>query len=79
MLSAIPVIGWLIVAFFTTSAAVPAWLLWNYLVPIYVPQMPALYQNLPFWHVVGIFWLVGILKWIFLPTFSVRNECQGGK
>lgn len=79
MWNAIPVVGWLIAGFFITSLAVPAWFLWNWLVPIYVPTMPALYLNLPFWHIVGIFWLVSILKAVFLPHFNISSSCEKAK
>ena len=42
--------------------AIPAFFLWNYLAPIYLPQLPAQYLDVPFWHVAGMFVLVKIVS-----------------
>ena len=42
--------------------SVPFYFLWNGLAPIYLPQLPPVYLHVPFWHCVGIFALLAILK-----------------
>lgn len=52
--------------------AIPAFFLWNCLAPIYLPQLPAQYLVVPFWHVAGIFALLTILKMMILPHRHAR-------
>ena len=47
--------------------AIPFYFLWNFLAPIYLIELPAVYQNLPFWHIVGVFTLVSILRSAIFP------------
>jgi hypothetical protein len=47
--------------------SVPFYFLWNYFAPIYGPQMPPMYQHLPFWHCVGLFAMAAILRILLLP------------
>lgn len=61
-LNAIPIIGWLLAAILCLFIAVPIWYLWNWLTPIYFYWLPPIYFNLPFWHVVGLLWLLSSLK-----------------
>jgi hypothetical protein len=42
--------------------AIPFYYLWNYFAPIYLPQLPHIYLSIPFWHCVGLFATVGIVK-----------------
>jgi hypothetical protein len=42
--------------------AIPFYYLWNYLAPIYAPQLPAQYLDVPYWHIAGIFALITIVK-----------------
>jgi len=48
--------------------AIPFYYLWNYLAPIYLPQLPEQYLNVPFWHVAGIFMLIKIVKMMIFPS-----------
>ena len=48
--------------------AIPFYFLWNYLAPIYLPQAPAQYLDIPFWHITGIFMVVHILKLVVFPS-----------
>ena len=50
--------------------AAPLWYLWNTLGPVYFSFVPDTYQDLPFWHVFGLIWLISMLKYIFTPKFS---------
>jgi len=37
---------------------IPLWWLWNKLAPIYFYWLPPVYLALPFWHVVGLMFLI---------------------
>lgn len=45
--------------------SIPFFFLWNYLAPIYLSQLPAVYLHVPFWHCVGLFALVAIFRMVF--------------
>jgi len=47
--------------------AIPFYYLWNYFAPIYLPNLPEIYRNIPFWHCVGVFVLIGIVKALLFP------------
>lgn len=47
--------------------AIPATLIWNALAPIYLSQIPQIYQDLPYWHVAGFFVLIRILAIVLHP------------
>lgn len=55
-LNAIPVVGWCIAALICCLVGIPMWALWTWLAPIYCYWLPAVYLDLPFWHV-GLLWL----------------------
>jgi len=59
--------------------AIPFYFLWNHLAPVYLPQLPPLYLNLPFWHCVGIFILIWIFRVMLLPSgqFMFRPYGKG--
>ncbi len=40
---------------FSIVTAIPACFVWNRIAPIYLGFIPELYQNIPYWHMVGIF------------------------
>lgn len=47
--------------------AIPFYFLWNFLQPIYWPQVPAPYAQLPFWHCVALFLLVWVVRSMIFP------------
>lgn len=55
--------------------AVPFYFLWNHLAPIYAPELPEQYLNLPFWHVAGVFALIQIVMIVLSPR---RGHFHGG-
>lgn len=69
-LNAIPIVGWLIAALLCFFIAIPVWMLWNMLAPTYFYWLPKVYLELPFWHVVGLLWLVSSLRSLLLPSIS---------
>ena len=70
MINAIPIIGWALSLFFSISLSVPFWFVWNRLAPIYFYWLPDVYLNIPFWHCVGLFIIIPIVKRILTPQFA---------
>ena len=61
--------------------AIPFYFLWNYFAPIYLPNLPEVYSSIPFWHCLGIFVLIGIVKTLLLPHphfvgWGWRGRCK---
>jgi ABC-type dipeptide/oligopeptide/nickel transport system permease subunit len=56
--------------------AIPFFFLWNFLAPIYGTNLPLQYQHIPFWHCVGIFVLLGVVK---SALFSVGHRFWHGR
>jgi hypothetical protein len=75
-LNAIPIVGWLIAAVLCFFVAIPVWLLWNWLAPIYFGFLPRLYLDLPFWHVFGLLWLLSSLRGVVMPSVSANAESK---
>lgn len=51
-------------------AAIPLFYVWNELAPIYFYALPKVYLSLPYWHIVGFLWLLGVLSRAIVPKFS---------
>lgn len=64
MLNAIPVLGWLLDLLLSISLAVPFWFCWTVcgLGWRYFGWLPPQFHAIPFWHAVGLFIILGILK-----------------
>lgn len=56
--------------------AIPFYLLWNFLVPLYAPDLPSIYRDVPFWHIVGLFTMVSILRIVLLPKSPGSTRFQ---
>lgn len=54
--------------------AIPFYFLWNWAAPIYFTFLPPVWLALPFWHIVGLFWVFGTVKYIMLPSAKVTNN-----
>ncbi len=78
-LNAIPILGWFLDLFFSTSLAVPFYFLWNHLCPKYMPFIHAPYNDLPFWDCVWLFMLIGILKSTLVPKLADVTQNNGDK
>lgn len=76
MLLGIPVIGWIINLFFNTSMAIPFWFIWNRLAPKYFYFLPEVYQQIPFWHVVGLFVIIPVVKMVLWPGSLFKLELK---
>lgn len=76
MIYAVPVVGWVVGLFFHICLAIPFYFVWNWLAPTYLYWLPAVYQQLGFWTIVGLFVLLSILKTVLLPSFAshVTND-----
>jgi len=75
MLNKIPFIGWALTFAASVSLSVPFWFIWNRLAPIYFYQLPEVYKHIPFWHCVGLFIVIPILKHTLVPQLaSVSND-----
>jgi hypothetical protein len=70
MINAIPILGWLLSFFFSVSVSVPFYFLWNWLAPIYFYWLPDVYHSLPFWHCVGLFMLMPMVKALAFPKLA---------
>lgn len=73
-LNAIPIVGWLLAALVCLFVAVPFYFLWNWLAPIYAYQLPAVYLDLPFWHVFGLLWLISSLRSLLMPSTTIKSK-----
>jgi len=51
---------------------VPLYFLWNWAAPIYLSFLPAIWQNIPYLHIVGLVGLVMALRTVFF--FRVDTE-----
>jgi len=40
---------------FSIVSAIPMYFCWNCIASVYLSFIPELYQNIPYWHIVGIF------------------------
>lgn len=81
-LNAIPVFGWILSGVFAISASIPFWLFWTWceLGRTYFYFLPERYQAIPFWHCVGLFIVVSILKAVLIPSLAeVSNTNKNEK
>ena len=69
----VPVLGTAVAFLINTLLAIPFYLLWNYLCPIYFSWMPDVWHQIPFWDCVWLFMLVGILR-MLVPKFSSSSS-----
>lgn len=60
-------------------AGVPIWYVWNELAPIYFYALPPVYQAIPYWHIVGFLWLIGVLSRAIVPKFNSTVTQNNGK
>ena len=76
MINKLPFIGWILSLMATVSLAIPFWICWTScgIGSLYFDFLPAKYQSLPFWHCVGLFMVIGILKGTFTPSLASINQ-----
>lgn len=73
-LNAIPVVGWFLAFALCLFVGVPLYFLWNWLAPIYFYWLPSVYLSIPFWHVVGLLWLISSLRQLMLPSRIAASD-----
>ncbi len=76
MINMIPFVGWIISALAMASLAVPFWFLWTAceLGTMYFGFLPDKYQTLPFFHCVGLFIVISILKVVLIPRLTSVSQ-----
>lgn len=74
MINRIPIIGWMISVFFHFSLAIPTYFLWKWFQPEYFYFVPEPWATIPFWHCVGLLWLIGIAKHVFKLSFVTVSQ-----
>jgi len=61
--------------FLSVFYAIPAYIFWNWLAPVYFYWLPEVYQQIPFWHIWGLFCLMPMVKSLVLPN-QIKNEVK---
>lgn len=81
MLNAIPVLGWLLSFILNVSLAVPFWVCWTVcgLGAVYFSFLPAPWQAIPFWHCVGLFIVLSIVRGLVPPIASASATVNKGE
>ena len=76
MLNNIPVVGWIIDFILKTSMAVPFYTVWTMfgMGAKYFSFLPAVYLSPSFWDCVGVFIVVAIIKYVFVPTIVSMTQ-----
>jgi len=74
----IPVWGWILSLMVNASMSVPFWLCWSQfgLGRLYFDFLPRKYQWLPFWHCVGLFIVIGIIKTVLTVPLVTVSQSQ---
>ena len=75
----LPVFGWAINAALAVFAAVPFWFVWTRceIGMTYFYFLPAVYLAPPFWDCVGLFIILGFIKWMVPSIASVSQSNTG--
>lgn len=77
MIFMLPVVGWIIGIILAIGLAVPFYFAWNALAPIYFAAwVPAIFLQLPFWHIVGLFVIISILKAMLVPNWGSNTTVE---
>jgi len=80
-MNAIPIVDWILSLVFTASTSVPFWIVWTScgIGRRYFYFVPEVYQSVPFWHCVGLFTVIGILKRVLTPNFASVTQTNSNK
>ena len=76
MINAIPLLGWLLSFVFSVSLALPFWICWTNckIGETYFYFLPVVFQSISFWHCVGLFLCISILKSVLIPKIVEVNS-----
>ena len=76
MTNKLPFIGWLLSLVASISVSIPFWLIWTHwgFGAIYFYWLPPTYLSIPFWHCVGLFILMSILRGLVPSIASVSQS-----
>lgn len=50
------------------------WLLWGWLVPYFFPALDPKFASPPFWHVVGVYYLLVVIFSVIRSTVTVKKD-----
>lgn len=69
----------MIVAFFMALlSSIVLYFLWNFFAPTYFSFLPPVWLALPFWHVVGLMWCLGLIRNVIMPSASASATATSG-
>ena len=68
--------GYLIALLVYLIIAIPFYFLWNWAAPIYFTFLPPVWIVLPFWHIVGLMWILSTVKTVILPSASATASTK---
>lgn len=76
MINKLPFIGWFLSFAANVSLSIPFWVCWTAcdIGKTYFDFLPVKYQAIPFWHCVGLFMVIGILKGTFAISLATINQ-----
>ena len=74
--NSIPFLGWMISLAGNISLSIPFYICWTWfgIGKAYFDFLPLKYQEIGFWHSVGLFIVVGILKSVLVPTVASVSQ-----
>ena len=78
MINKLPLIGWFFSIAASISLSVPFYFIWNALAPTYFYWLPKVYLAIPFWHCVGLFVILPVIKHTLTPTFAKVSQSNKG-
>lgn len=74
MLYMIPVLGWVLGFILSFCISIPFYFIWNWLAPIYFYWLPEIYHAIPFFHCVGLFMLMPMIRFALYPRAASQNN-----
>ena len=75
-MNAVPVIGWIISFAINMSLAIPFWVCWTWfqIGETYFDFLPYRWHVIPFWHCIGIFISIAVVKIVCTPKLATINQ-----
>jgi len=66
--------AWMIKFFIIFVTSIPFYIIWNKIAIIYFSFLPDVWYHLPFWHIVGLFWIMSTISEIFLTKIKINKD-----